>query len=80
MVTDQYSHILDENRKTNAELIEKAFYEGHGSEPDGSSGAKKKPTMKVVESDGLDADQLAKLLGDPNVVNMLKVLSKTIGA
>ena len=35
--------------------------------------------MKVGESDGLDADQLAKLLGDPNVVNMLKVLSKTIG-
>ncbi len=80
MVTDQYSHILDENRKTNAELIEKAFYEGHGSEPENGASAKKKPTMKVVESDGLDADQLAKLLGDPNVVNMLKVLSKTIGA
>ena len=28
MVTEVYSHILDENRKVNAELFEKAFYSG----------------------------------------------------
>lgn len=27
MVTDVYSHILDEDRKKNAELFEEAFYE-----------------------------------------------------
>ena len=28
MVTDQYSHIIDENRKDNAKLFENAFYQG----------------------------------------------------
>lgn len=27
MVTDQYSHILDENRQQNAQLVERAFYQ-----------------------------------------------------
>lgn len=31
MVTDHYSHILDENRKTNAELIENAIYQEHST-------------------------------------------------
>ena len=30
MVTDQYSHILDENRRQNAQLLERAFYQGKG--------------------------------------------------
>ena len=29
MVTDQYSHIIDENRKDNAKLFENAFYQGY---------------------------------------------------
>ena len=33
MVTDQYSHILDEDRKTNAALIEEAFYSGKDLTP-----------------------------------------------
>ncbi len=32
MVTDQYSHIIDEDRKHNAELFEQAFYEKKGIE------------------------------------------------
>ena len=28
MVTDQYSHILDESRRNNAQLFEQAFYGG----------------------------------------------------
>ncbi len=30
MVTDQYSHILDESRRNNAQLFEQAFYGGKG--------------------------------------------------
>ena len=30
MVTDQYSHILDEDRRTNAQRFEEAFYSGKG--------------------------------------------------
>ncbi len=32
MVTEVYSHILDDDRKKNAALFEKAFYSGKGSE------------------------------------------------
>ncbi len=32
MVTDQYSHILDENRKVNARLIEDAIYQKESAE------------------------------------------------
>ena len=34
MVTDQYSHILDESRRTNAQLFEDAFYSGKQLHPD----------------------------------------------
>ena len=81
MVTDQYSHILDENRRTNAELIEKAFYAGKGSEPDASSDGKKKiaEAAETEKQESVSPEQLAKLLTNPEVINMLKVLSKTIG-
>lgn len=81
MVTDQYSHILDENRRTNAELIEKAFYAGKGSEPGGPSDSKKK-TIEAEEAEkqeGMSPEQLAKLLSNPEVLNMLKVISKSMG-
>ena len=80
MVTDQYSHILDENRRTNAELIEKAFYAGKGSVPESSSDIKKKDEKKeaVGEQESMNPDQLAKILANPEVLNMLKVISRSI--
>lgn len=82
MVTDQYSHILDENRRTNAQLIEKAFYAGKGSEP-GEAPENKTKDAKVKEDnkqEGINPEQLAKLLTNPEVISMLQVLSKTIGS
>ena len=75
------SHILDENCRTNAELIEKAFYAGKGSEPDASSDGKKKiaEAAETEKQESVSLEQLAKLLTNPEVINMLKVLSKTIG-
>ena len=32
MLTDQYSHIPDDDRKNNVELFERAFYSGKGTE------------------------------------------------
>ena len=34
MVTDVYSHILDDDRRRNAELFETAFYSEKGAKPD----------------------------------------------
>ena len=33
MVTDVYSHILDDDRRNNAKLFEEAFYSGAGKDP-----------------------------------------------
>ena len=33
MVTDGYSHILDDDRRNNAQLFENAFYSGAGKDP-----------------------------------------------
>ena len=80
-MTDQYSHILDENRRTNAELIEKAFYAGKGSEPEGSSDGKKTAEAEETEKqESMGPEQLAKLLTNPEVINVLKVLSKTMAS
>ena len=80
MVTDQYSHILDDNRRTNAELIEKAFYAGKGYEPKDSSESKKKDQEKKDDQESMNTEQLAKLLANPEVLNMLKVISKSLGS
>ena len=78
MVTDQYSHILDDNRRTNAELIEKAFYAGKGYEPEDLSGGKKEDEKKRDDQESMNTEQLAKLLANPEVLNMLKVISQSI--
>lgn len=50
MVTDQYSHILDDDRKNNAALFEKAFYSGKGSdsiEAPAETGSEAKQPLQV---------------------------------
>lgn len=59
---DQYSHILDENRRTNAQLIEKAFYAGKGSEPEGSSENKKAEEKETAgDQESMNPEQLANI-------------------
>lgn len=79
MVTDQYSHILDENRKQNAELLERAFYRGNGT---GKITAKQQETAQPCQSfpaSEADIAQAMKVLSDPEMVKLLKLLSKTVG-
>ena len=67
MVTEVYSHILDENRKVNAELFEKAFYSGKGSEPI--------PELVPKQpSQGSEQEMLLKLLSNPETTKLLKQL------
>ena len=68
MVTEVYSHILDENRVVNADLFEKAFYSG-----------KELPDRKVPEAEPAIAEQgdvgtIMKLLSNPESVELLKQL------
>ena len=81
MVTDQYSHILDDDRKNNAELFEQAFYSGKGAEsatdpaeppaPAGNSAA-------GTAAGGVDAETIAKILANPEMAALLKTLAATM--
>ncbi|MCD8053144.1 MAG: DNA topoisomerase [Lachnospiraceae bacterium] len=79
MVTDQYSHIIDDDRRHNAELFENAFYEKKGAEEE----IREKPKTPPVESPtgneeegGLDVETLAKLASSPELASLLKILAK----
>ena len=74
MVTDQYSHILDDDRKTNAELFEKAFYSGKVAETEATpEKAESEPEASVV-----DPEAVMKLLSNPEMAALLKTLAQSI--
>ena len=77
MVTDQYSHILDESRRNNAQLFEQAFYGGNGVQivPE----AQDKAVEEQVQQAGLNSEVLLKIFSNPDMVAMLKMLAKTLG-
>lgn len=62
MVTEVYGHILDEDRKKNAQLIENAFYKKENLNPDMKQTDTGK--QKIEASDGIDADVLTKVLAN----------------
>lgn len=55
MVTDVYSHILDEDRKKNAELFEEAFYGNKETDPQMN---RKKLENSIKVPEGVDAELL----------------------
>ena len=70
MVTDQYSHILDEDRKANARIFEQYFYSG-------SEGRiiKAEPAEPYGE---LGTKELLKALQNPEMAALLKTLVQAI--
>ena len=75
MVTDVYSHILDDDRKKNAELFEEAFYEKKNLDPQMHPNTAEN-TVAVPE--GVDAELLAKVLSNPEMAALLISLAKTM--
>ena len=80
MVTDVYVHILDEDRKRNAELFEEAFYQKKDSDPAPGnntvlSSSKRKNVVEVPE--GIDYNLLQKVLSNPEMVALLTALAKS---
>ena len=71
MVADVYSHIIDDDRRLNAERLEAAFYSGRAVTPE--------PVQSVPEAipDG-DTALLMKLLQNPEMAALLKSLAKTL--
>lgn len=69
MVTDVYSHILDDDRKYNAQLFQEAFYEKEDA-----------PEQEKVSElpNGITADILVKMLEKPEVAALLSALAKNM--
>ena len=76
MVTDVYSHILDEDRKKNAALFEDAFYGKKNLNPQMTEVGSEK---MITVPDGVDAETLAKVLANPEMVALLSSLAKSMG-
>ena len=73
MVTDVYSHILDDDRRNNAKLFEEAFYSGAGKDP-GKTESESEATTEV----SADTAVLLKLLQNPEMAALLKTLAKSL--
>ena len=81
MVTEVYGHILDEDRKKNAQLMENAFYNKENLNPDihGASGIQNNNNNNMISvPEGVDADMLMKVLGNPEMAALLTSLAKSI--
>ena len=75
MVTDVYSHIIDEDRRRNAALFEAAFYGKKNLDPQ-MRPADKSEAEKLP--DDVDAELIAKVLANPEMKALLMSLAKTV--
>lgn len=74
-LTDVYSHIIDEDRRRNAELFEEAFYEKKNLDPK----MREETTTQTVDvPDDVDAELLAKVLANPEMKALLASLAKAM--
>ena len=69
--TDVYSHIIDDDRRKNAELFEEAFYEKKDLDPSMHAHAAGKTVELPMD---VDAELLAKVLSNPEMVAKLAVI------
>ena len=76
MVTDQYSHILDDDRKNNAALVEKAFYSGKGA--DSIEAPEETKAEGKTAPSGVDPELLSKILSNPEMAALLTSLAKSL--
>ena len=70
------NHILDEDRRKNAELMENAFYNKENLNPQMKNQDEGNSTITVP--DGVDAELLMKVLGNPEMAALLTSLAKTM--
>ena len=75
MILNVYSHILDDDRRKNAELFEKAFYERKELDPDIH---KHMPENTIQVPEGVDPELLAKVLENPEMAALLASMAKTM--
>lgn len=75
MVTDVYSHIIDEDRRRNAQLFEEAFYGRKNLNP--KMHEEERKTVELPAD--VDPELLAKVLTNPEMKALLVSLAKAVG-
>ena len=75
MVTEVYSHVIDDDRRKNAELFEEAFYEKKDLDPSMHTHAAGKTVELPTD---VDAELLAKVLSNPEMAPLLSTLAKSL--
>jgi len=79
MVTDQYSHILDDDRKENARLFEQAFYRKRDAMVhDASDNSSEKPSEAKTTVSKKDMQLLEQLLSDESTAALLMALVRKL--
>lgn len=76
MVTDVYSHIIDDDRRRNAEMFEDAFYGKKDLDPQLRKNEEGENIMTVPE--GVDPELLAKVLANPEMAALLSSIAKNM--
>ena len=76
MVTEVYGHIIDEDRRKNAERMENAFYNKENLNPDVHE--QKEEENKITILEGVDPELLMKVLGNPEMAALLTSPAKTM--
>ena len=81
MVADVYSHIIDEDRRLNAQRFEEAFYSGQGNAAPTEGQADQTATVPEKNTAGngeSDQELLLRLLQKPEIAAMLKTLAQAM--
>ena len=79
MITDQYSHILDDSRKENAKLLEKAFYQKKEDQPDGNKAKETDSGSDFVPSQKISPKRIEGLLQNEKIIALLEKLADASG-
>ena len=79
MVTDVYSHIIDEDRRKNAALFEEAFYKRKNLNPNVYGIHAQEPAPpKVTVPDNIDPVLLQKVLSNPEMAALVSALARSM--
>ena len=78
MVTEVYCHIIDEDRRKNAQRMEDAFYNRENLNPQMKGADAGQTANTVAVPEGVDADLLMKVLGNPAMAALLTSLAKSL--
>ncbi len=79
MVTNVYSHIIDEDRRHNAELFERAFYAKQDLNPQIHNNQNNSGGQNMVTvPDGMNAELLGKILANPEMLALLTSMASAM--